>query len=208
MAKPSEHDYRYLLDGANDLHRAVDDKRVKEALQIACSLFTRLERDLAPNARLRRAIEDAHHTLQDTSRDAIALAVEVFETVELTAFRKAGATPAVVDAMTEHARWVRVHVERPNLDVEEVRRKVRDLRDAACHGVEHLDREAELDALLKKSKEASLGGAALYVDTAADLLGGMGLISVLSITGGIGMIGKALGVPGLKWPGKSGGESG
>src|SRR5512137_109309 len=113
MAKPSEHDYSYLLHGANDLHRAVDDKRVKDALQIACSLFTRLERDLAPNTRLRRLIEDAQHGLQQDSRDAIANAVEVFEVVELTAFRNAGATPAVVDAMADHAQWVRVYIERP-----------------------------------------------------------------------------------------------
>jgi hypothetical protein len=207
MAKPSEHDYSYLLRGANDLHSAVDDKRVKDALQIGCSLFTRLERDLAPNTRLRRAIEEAHHNLQQESRGAIAVAVEVFETVELAAFRHAGATPAVVEAMAAHAQWVRVYVEHPTLDVEEVRRKVRDLRDAVCHGGTDLKRKDDLDALAKKSKEVAVGGAAIYINTAADLLGGSGVFSVISVTGGIGIIGRALGIPGLKWPGKSGDES-
>jgi len=207
MARPSEHDFRYLLDGANELHRAVDDKRLRDAMDIACSLFKRLERDLAPGQRLRRAIDEAHHQLRETSRDAIAVAVEVFETVELAAFRHAGATQAVVEAMTEHARWVRVYVERPALDVEAIRRKVADLRDAACHGVADVKRQEELDALAKKSKEVAVGGAAIYINTAADLLGGSGVFSVISVTGGIGIIGRALGIPGLKWPGKSSGES-
>jgi hypothetical protein len=39
----------------------------------------------------------------------------------------------------------------------------------------------------------------LYVNSAADLLGGAGLFSVMSLGVGVGVIGTALGVPGLKW---------
>ena len=200
MAKPSKRDYRYLLDGANELNKAIYENRVSDALRIGDGLFSRLSDDLKEGTHLRQALEDANHLLHESTRDAIADALKVFAERELSAFKKAGAEPVLIFEMQHDSEYAHLYVDLPHIDIKVVRKKIQDLRDSIRKADENIKESVKWKQIKKKSERVAYGGAVVYIDTAADLLGGAGLISAISLSIAMATIGGALGIPGLKFP--------